>query len=566
MFAPIIITWLFCISSIGIYNIFRWNPYIYKGLSPFYIYKFFKVTQRNGWESLGGAVLCITGAEAMFADLGHFSQKSIKLAFISAVYPSLILTYMGQAAFLTQNKHVIEWHFYKSIPRPVFWPVFVAATLAAMVGSQAIISATFSIVKQCSSLGCFPHVKIIHTSRNIIGQIYVPEMNWILMILCLSVTIGFRSTTLIGHAYGLAVITVMFVTTCLMTLVIIVVWRKNLLLGLLFFFFFGSIEIVYASSCLVKVHEGGWVPLVLALIFMLIMYIWNYGIRKKYEFDIQNQVSMKWLLTLGPSLGVVRVRGMGLIYTELVSGVPSVFSHFVTNLPAFHQIVVFVSIRSIPVPHVQPTERFLLGRIGPKEYRIYRCVVRYGYKDVHETDVNFEDQLVLNMGEFIKNEAKSSASSAASEDSADDRMMVVRTSSHPAVKMVAMVSEIHQDGDRNHSGFQKNIETQNSGSCLNQFQPQRSVRRKQVRFELPESSQMDLSVKEELRELIQAKDAGVAYIMGHSYIKASGSSSLVKKLAINIGFNFLRRNCRGPAVALSIPHTSLIEVGMVYYV
>lgn len=558
MFAPIIIAWLFCISSVGIYNIFHWNAGVYKGLSPYYMYKFFRETGKDGWMSLGGVVLCVTGVEAMFADMGHFSQRPIKLAFLCAVYPCLIITYMGQAAFLTRNKQEIEWNFYKAIPKPVFWPVFIVATLASIVGSQAIISATFSIVKQCSALGCFPRVKIVHTSQNIIGQIYVPEMNWILMILCLSVTIGFRNTTLIGNAYGLAVITVMFVTTCLMTLVITIVWQKSFFLALLFFLFFGSIEAAYASSCLIKVHQGGWVPLVLALIFMLIMYIWNYGIRKKYEFDMQNKVSMKWLLTLGPSLGVVRVRGMGLIYTELVSGVPAVFSHFVTNLPAFHQIVVFVCIRAVPVPHIPPNERFLLGRIGPKEYRIYRCVVRYGYKDVHEDDVDFEDQLVLNMGEFIKSEAKSAmASPVTNEVSTDERMTVVRASSQPAVKMVPMVGD-----DFNQSSHTETISAVHHQDIHTQI----SGRRKQVRFELPESPQMDPAVREELRELIQAKEAGVAYILGHSYVKASGSSSLIKKIAINFGFNFLRRNCRGPTMALNIPHTSLIEVGMVYYV
>lgn len=566
MFAPIIISWLFCISSVGIYNIVHWNPSIFRGLSPYFIYKFFRDTGKDGWMSLGGVALCITGVEAMFADLGHFSQRPIKLAFICAVYPCLILTYMGQAAFLTRNRQVNEWNFYRGIPKPVFWPVFIVATLASIVGSQAIISATFSIIKQCSALGCFPLVKIIHTSRDIMGQIYVPEINWMLMILCLAVTIGFRNTTMIGNAYGLAVVTVMFVTTCLMTLVIMVVWRKNILLALGFFFVFGFIEAVYITSCLNKVHEGGWVPIALALVLMLIMYIWHYGIGKKYDFEMQNKVSMKWLLTLSPSLGVVRVRGMGLIYSELVSGVPAVFSHFVTNLPAFHQIVVFVCIRAVPVPHIPPSERFLLGRIGPKEYRIYRCVVRYGYKDAHEDDVEFEDQLVLNMGEFIKSEAKSPITSPVStgEATPEERITVVRASDSPAVRIVPMVDGNQQD--HNDSGSSSRIGS--VGGSLHRHYAHSSSRRKQkqVRFELPESPQMDQAVREELKELIQAKEAGVAYILGHSYVKASRSSSVVKKLAINYIFNFLRNNCRGPAVALSIPHTSLIEVGMVYYV
>jgi KUP system potassium uptake protein len=178
-------------------------------------------------------------------------------------------------------------------------------------------------------------------------------------------------------ATGLAVITVMLVTTFLMTLVIVIVWRRSIFLAVCFLLFFGSIEAVYISASLIKVPEGGWAPLALSVVFMSIMYIWHYGTSKKYEFDLQNKVSMKWILTLGPSLGIVRVPGIGLIYTELVTGVPAIFSHFVTNLPAFHQVLVFVCIKSVPVPYVPQHERYLIGRIGPKGYRMYRCVHHY---------------------------------------------------------------------------------------------------------------------------------------------------------------------------------------------
>lgn len=206
LFAPIVITWLLCISTIGVYNIIHWNPHVYQALSPYYMYKFLKKTQRGGWMSLGGILLCITGSEAMFADLGHFSQLSIKIAFTFVVYPSLILAYMGQAAYLSKH-HVIasEYHigFYVSVPEKLRYPVLAIAILAAVVGSQAIITGTFSIIKQCSALGCFPRVKIVHTSSKIHGQIYIPEVNWTLMVLCLAVTIGFRDTKHISNASGI---------------------------------------------------------------------------------------------------------------------------------------------------------------------------------------------------------------------------------------------------------------------------------------------------------------------------------------------------------------------------
>ncbi|KAI3825441.1 hypothetical protein L1987_06928 [Smallanthus sonchifolius] len=276
VFAPIVILWLISIFCIGLYNIIHWNPKIVYALSPHYIIKFFRETGRAGWLSLGGVLLSITGTEAMFADLGHFTAFSIRLAFAAVVYPCLVIQYMGQAAYLSKNITSIPDSFYKSIPEPVFWPVFVIATLASVVGSQAIISATFSIVKQCHALGCFPRVKIVHTSKHMFGQIYIPEINWILMVLTLLVAVGFQDTTLVGHAYGLACMTVMFITTFLMALVISFVWQKNIVYAT-GFLVFGVIEGIYLSAAIMKVPQGGWVSLLLAFVFIVVMYVWHYG-------------------------------------------------------------------------------------------------------------------------------------------------------------------------------------------------------------------------------------------------------------------------------------------------
>ncbi|KAL0927880.1 hypothetical protein M5K25_002101 [Dendrobium thyrsiflorum] len=565
LFAPIVIIWLLCIGLIGLYNIIHWNPRIYLALSPSYIIKFFKVTGKDGWLSLGGILLCITGSEAMFADLGHFTAASIRVAFVTVIYPCLVLQYMGQAAYLSKNVSSVRTSFYASIPQAVFWPVFLVATLAAVVASQAVISATFSIVKQCLALGCFPRVKVVHTSRWIYGQIYIPEINWILLVLCLAVTIGFRDTTLIGNAYGIACIAVMFVTTWLMALIIIFVWQKNVFLALSFLIFFGIVEGGYLSSSIMKVPQGGWAPLVLASVFMAIMYAWHYGTRRKYLFDMQNKVSMKWILTLGPSLGIVRVPGIGLIYTELVTGVPAIFSHFVTNLPAFHQVLVFVCVKSVPVPYVPPDERYLIGRIGPRAYRMYRCIVRYGYKDVQKDDYNFEDHLVMSIAEFIQMEAEESRSSISCDGSPEGRMAVIRTSERRSGLVVRVAGD--ETPGVSISARSSKSETLQSLQSLYEHESPNLTRRKRVRFELPQSSpQIDPQMREELAALVEAKEAGVAYVLGHSYIKARKNSTFIKKFVINVAYSFLRKNCRGPSVALNIPHISLIEVGMIYYV
>ncbi|CAN6274576.1 unnamed protein product [Urochloa humidicola] len=550
LFAPIVCIWLLCISAIGLYNIIHWDHHVYRALSPYYMYQFLKKTQTGGWMSLGGILLCVTGSEAMYADLGHFSQSSIQIAFISVVYPALVLAYMGQAAFISQHhnfENSYQIGFYVSVPESLRWPVLVIAILAAVVGSQAIITGTFSIIKQCSSLSCFPGVKIVHTSSTVHGQIYIPEINWMLMILCLAVTIGFRDTKHLANAQGLAVITVMLVTTCLMSLVIVLCWNKSIFLALVFLLFFGTIEVLYFSASLVKFHEGAWVPVTLSFIFMVVMCVWHYGTIKKYEFDVQNKVSVNWLLNLGPSLGIVRVRGIGLIHTELMSGIPAIFSHFVTNLPAFHQVLVFLCVKSVPVPHVQPEERFLVGRIGPKEYRLYRVIVRYGYRDVQKDDLEFEKELVSNIAEFIRSSGEY------------DKNGFLEDTDKPSEKLSPISTGIplwEEDGDLNSSvSPHKEIDPQNI-----------APKRKKARFMIPKSTQVDSEVRHELQELMDAREAGMSFILGHSYMKAKSGSSFIKRIMINFFFEFLRKNSRGPAYAANIPHASTLEVGMVYQV
>ncbi|GAB2214218.1 hypothetical protein Droror1_Dr00018558 [Drosera rotundifolia] len=584
LFAPVIVTWLFSISSVGLYNIIHWNPHIYRALSPVYMYKFMKKTQKGGWMSLGGILLCITGSEAMFADLGHFSQLSIQAAFTVVVYPALVLAYMGQAAYLSQH-HVISNDFtigfYVSVPgkhtsigsssltfvipsnwrltdmktltEKLRWPVSVIAILAAVVGSQAIITGTFSIIKQCHALGCFPRVKIVHTSTKIHGQIYIPEINWILMLLCLAVTIGFRDTKHLGNASGLAVITVMLVTTCLMSLVIVLCWHRSIFLAIGFVLFFGTIEALYFSASLIKFTEGAWFPVALSFIFFTIMYVWHYGTLKKYEFDIQNKVSINWLLSLGSSLGIVRVRGIGLIHTELVSGIPAIFSHFVTNLPAFHQVLVFLCVKSLPVPHVKPEERFLVGRIGPKEFRLYRCIVRYGYRDFHKDDTEFEKDLVCSIAEFIRTKG---FQDIPGKD--EEKMTVVGTPSTHVDGIVMCDDLMDYDIEvRGTSGLKELKEM---------LSPHVTQPRKRVRFVVPESPRIGEDVKQELEDLMEAREAGIAYIVGHAHVCAKRGSNVIKKLAVNFCYDFLSRNCREVAYPVSVPHATSLEVGMRYHV
>lgn len=352
----------------------------------------------------------------------------------------------------------------------------------------------------------------------------------------------------------------MLVTTCLMSLVIVLCWHQSVFLAIGFVVFFGAIEALYFSASLIKFLEGAWVPIALSLFFMLVMYVWHHGTLKKYEFDVQNKVSVDWLLSLGPTLGIVRVRGIGLVHTELVSGIPAIFSHFVTNLPAFHQVLIFICVKSVPVPHVKQEERFLVGHIGPREHRVYRCIVRYGYRDIHKDDVEFEKDLVCSVAEFIRrqkdNTTPDGLGANGEQCNYDEAMTVVGTrSTHPEGVQLRMDD---QDGP-----VGPEVQEIRRASPVNQHVNQA---KKRVRFVVPESPKIDNDSQAELRDLMEAREAGVAYILGHAYVKAKQGSSLVKKVVINLGYEFLRRNSRPATESLTVPHASTLEVGMVYHV
>ncbi|GFY84476.1 potassium transporter 2 [Actinidia rufa] len=566
IFAPVVLTWLLCISSIGLYNILYWNPYVCEALSPYYMFIFLKKTRKSGWMSLGGIVLCITGSEAMFADLGHFSYTAIQIAFTCLVYPALILAYMGQAAYLSKHHHAInEINFYVSIPEIVRWPVLTVAILASVVGSQSIISGAFSIINQSQSLGCFPRVKVVHTSDKIHGQIYIPEINWILMILCIAVTIGFRDIKHMGNASGLAVMAVMLVTTCLTSLVIILCWNKRPIVALCFLLFFGSIELLYLSASLIKFLEGAWFPILLALVLTTIMFIWHYATIKKYEYDLQNKVSLEWLLALGPSLGIARVPGIGVVFTDLTSGIPANFSRFLTNLPAFHEVLVFVCVKSVPVPYVPPAERYLVSRVGPASHRSYRCIVRYGYRDVHQDVNSFESELVDKLAGFIRYDWCPRHDTIC-QGNGDDMLQSGRS---PIESRLAVIGTVAVSGVP--ASVSVGFSTVESVTDVVNMEPAGGFE-KRVRFaidnesESDEQSEKEVQLQEELQELLAAQQSGTAFILGNSHVKAKQGSSVLKRLAINFGYNFLRRNCRRPDVALEVPPVSLLEVGIVYVV
>ncbi|XAR59402.1 hypothetical protein NMG60_11015228 [Bertholletia excelsa] len=552
LFAPIVLLWFLLIGGIGMFNIWKYDSSVLRAFSPLYIIRYLRRGGKTGWTSLGGIMLSITGTEALFADLSHFPVPAVQLAFTVIVFPCLLLAYSGQAAYLMKNKEHVVDAFYRSIPASIYWPVFIVATLAAVVASQATISATFSIIKQAHAHGCFPRVKVVHTSKQFLGQIYIPDINWILMVLCIAVTAGFKNKSQIGNAYGTAVVIVMLVTTLLMSLIMLLVWHCHWIVVLIFTILSLIVECTYFSAVLFKVDQGGWVPLVIAAAFLLIMYVWHYGSLKRYEFEMHSKVSMAWILGLGPSLGLVRVPGIGLVYTELASGVPHIFSHFITNLPAIHSVVVFVCVKYLPVYTVPEDERFLVKRIGPKNFHLFRCVARYGYKDLHKKDEDFEKKLFDKLFTFVRLESMMEGCSDSDEYSLSGGIQTERSRDHVLRETAISVDLTISSVDSNSNSI-----VQVASPCLT------VVANNTILSSGQTSNHTEV---DELEFLNTCKDAGVVHILGNTIVRARRNSKFYKKIAVDYIYAFLRKICRENSVIFNVPHESLLNVGQVFYV
>ncbi|KAJ8758685.1 hypothetical protein K2173_000406 [Erythroxylum novogranatense] len=547
LFAPIVLLWFMLIGGIGVFNLWKYGPKALKAFSPVYLYRYFKRGRKDAWNSLGGIMLCITGTEALFADLSHFPVPAIQLAFTVVVFPSLLLAYCGQAAYLMIHMDHVNNAFYRSIPDSIYWPVLIIAICAAIVASQATISATFTLIKQALAVDCFPRVKIVHTSKKFQHQVYIPDINWILMILCIIVTAGFRNQSEIGNASGTAVVIVMLVTTFLMTFVMILTWRCHWTLVLVFTVLSLIVEGTYFSAVLFKVYQGGWVPLAIAFGFFMVMYGWHYGKMKRYEFEMHSRISLAWILGLGPSLGLVRVPGVGLVYSELASGVPNIFTHFITNLPAIHSVLIFVCVKYLPVHTVPEAERFLVRRIGPKDFHMFRCVVRYGYKDLHKRDDEFENRLFESIFLLARLDSlmDGGSDSDASSINPDQNEQCSGGS-----------NTLEYDGNELYSIVDATI------SSLESTMPISSSPLPAKNTNLT-SNQVEV---DEMEFLKSCRDAGVSHILGNTVVVARSDSRWYKKIAIDYMYAFLRKLCRSSSVVLNIPHESLLNVGQIIHV
>nr|GMD77601.1 potassium transporter 5-like [Ipomoea batatas] len=418
--------------------------------------------------------------------------------------------------------------------------MFVVAVAAAIIASQALISGAFAIISQSLSLGCFPRVKVIHTSAKYEGQVYIPEVNWILMILCVVVTYCFKTTKQIGNAYGIAVMNVMVITTCMVTLIMLLIWKTNIWLVASFFVVFIAIEGIYLSAVLYKFTEGGYLPLLFALVLMIVMGIWHYVYKERYAFELNNKVSSEYVRDLAKNPDVKRVPGIMLLYSELVQGIPPIFPHFVSNIRSLHSVVVLVSIKNLPISKVVPAERFMFRQVEPREYRVFRCVVRYGYNDKISEPTEFEGQLVDHLTEFIRHEH-----------------FIVGGPPHPEQPLPnrksTSSSTVHVEETL------ENVSARLSSASIQSMNAIRSAH---------SSTRANVAAagwEEEVKFVQRAKEqGGVFYLLGEAAVEAKQDSWFFKKFVVNYVYSFLRNNFRQGEKVFAIPQNRLLRVGMTY--
>lgn len=377
VFGPVTLLWFVTIAALGLAEILR-EPVILSAVNPVYAIRFLFTHGTAGFFVLGAVVLSVTGAEALYADMGHFGKKPIRLAWFGLVFPALVINYFGQGALILRDPLAADNPFYLLAPRVLLYPLIALATMATIVASQAMISGAFSLTQQCIQLGFSPRMTIKHTSAREFGQIYIPEVNNALMVGCLVMVLGFGSSEALGAAYGIAVTGTFVITTTLFTVITVARWNWPLWKGLLFFAFFFVIDAGLFGASLLKVMHGGWVPLAVAGVLFTMMTTWKRGrdILRERLADIS--LPMDTFLDDIGQRARTRVPGTAVFMTPESQGVPVVLLHHLKHNKVLHETVIVLSIQTADVPEVPRAERVKIEALGQGFFRV---IAHYGFME-----------------------------------------------------------------------------------------------------------------------------------------------------------------------------------------
>jgi KUP system potassium uptake protein len=382
LFGPITMLWFLTIGAAGLYGIVR-APSILQALNPYYALHFLTSHGAASFLVLGSVVLAVTGAEALYADMGHFGKGAVRIAWFSLVAPALVLNYFGQGALLMVNPTAVQNPFYLLLPGWALYPMIALATAATVIASQAVISGAYSLTKQAVQLGFLPRMTIVHTSAREMGQVYIPAVNWLLCATVIAAVIGFGTSSRLAGAYGVAVTATMLVDTLLTFFVIRYMWGYPLWLCVFATGFFAIVDVSFFAATLTKIADGGWFPLVIGAGVYAVMATWRRG--REVLFTQLNAQSVP----LGPFLEALfrdppqRVPGTAIFLTATPDATPHALLHNLNHNKVLHERVVFLTVEMRDVPWVSFEERVRVERLGNGCWRLR---LRFGF--MNRPDVN----------------------------------------------------------------------------------------------------------------------------------------------------------------------------------
>ncbi|MEW6753818.1 MAG: KUP/HAK/KT family potassium transporter [Candidatus Latescibacterota bacterium] len=391
VFGPIVLVWFAAIGALGLSQVVR-HPHVLLALDPARAWAFFAANGTHGAVVLGSVVLCITGGEALYADLGHFGRLPIRLSWLSVAFPALLLNYFGQGAALLARPELAPNPFYGIVPEPWLYPMVALSTMATVIASQAMISGVFSLTQQAVQLGYLPRLRIVHTSSETRGQIYVPQVNYALMVVCLALVLGFRESSRLAAAYGLSVTATMAITSMLFFVVVTRAWGWRLWKAVPLVALFLAFDLSFFGSNLLKLADGGWITLAVAGSITIAMTTWRDGRAELARKMRSVRFPIEWFVEDVERQHPHRVSGTAVFMTLSAEDTPLALLHHFKHNQVLHQNVVLLSILSTDVPAVPPAERVLVVELGQGFYRVtaaYGFMERPSAPDVLETAAHY---------------------------------------------------------------------------------------------------------------------------------------------------------------------------------
>jgi KUP system potassium uptake protein len=376
LFGPVMLVWFAVLAALGVWGIIG-QPRILLALDPLYAIDNLMVDPWRGFLMLGAVFLAVTGTETLYADMGHFGRTALRRTWLVLVFPALVLNYFGQGGLLLAHPAALENPFYRLTPTWGLYPLVVLASAATIIASQAVISGAYSITRQAIQLGYLPRLEVRHTSETEIGQVYVPRVNWALLVAIVVLVLFFQTSDNLGAAYGIAVSGMMLITSCLAFLYMRSQgWR--LIVAVPVFGFFALVDLIFLSANMLKIIEGGWFPIVVALLVFSIMGTWWRGRRLLAEQRARDALDLKdFVAALNPERPV-RVPGTAIFMTRDLEHVPVALLHAMKHTRALHERVIIMQVETEDVPHIADERRLEIREIGKG---FYAMLVRYGFMD-----------------------------------------------------------------------------------------------------------------------------------------------------------------------------------------